>query len=66
MCLLGYLLGNAYSNAVFENTNKLTLKHVYEAIKNSKSIYEDAKKKGLTEFKEVFSDIISKENINLD
>lgn len=60
------LLSNAYSNAVFENTNKLTLKHIYEAIKNSKSIYDDAKRKGLIEFKELFKDIIDKENIILD
>lgn len=60
------MLGNAYSNAVFENTNIMTIKHIYSAIKNSKSIYDDAKRKGLIEFKEKFKDIITSENADLD
>ena len=60
------ILGNAYSNAVFENTNVLSIKHIYEAIKNSKSVYDDAKRKALVEFKEQFKDIIAQENVTLD
>ncbi len=60
------MLANAYSNAVFENTNILNMKHIYEAIKSSKSIYDDAKKKGLIEFKEKFKDILDTENVKLD
>ncbi len=60
------MLANAYSNAVFENTNTLNMKHIYEAIKNSKSIYDDAKKKGLIEFKNKFQDILDTENVKLD
>ena len=60
------LLGNAFSNAVFENLEKMNITHIYNAIKNSKSIYEDAKRKGIIEFKELFKDIIEEENAVLD
>lgn len=60
------LLGNAFSNAVFENKNTLNIKNVYDAIKNTKSVYEDAKRKGLVEFKNEFKDIIKEENVVLD
>ena len=42
------------------------MKNIYDAIKNFKSIYEDARKKGLTEFKEQFKEIIDTENVKLD
>ena len=60
------LLGNAFSNAVFENKNTLNIKNVYDAIKNTKSVYDDAKRKGLVEFKNEFQDIIKEENVVLD
>ena len=60
------LLGNAYSNAVFENTDTLNIHHIYYAIKNTKSVYDDAKRKGLIEFKEKFKDIIEDEKAVLD
>lgn len=60
------LLGNAYSNAVFENVNTLNIHHIFYAIKNTKSVYDDAKRKGLIEFKERFKDIIEDENAVLD
>ena len=60
------LLGNCFSNAVFDNTNTMNIKHVYDAIKNTKSVYDDAKKKALIEFKEKFSKIIESENAILD
>jgi len=60
------LLGNAFSNAVFENKHTLNIKNVYDAIKNTKSVYDDAKRKGLVEFKNEFQDIIKEENVVLD
>lgn len=60
------LLGNAFSNAVFENTNELRIRHIYEALKNSKNVYPDAKRKSLVEFKDKFSDIIEEENLVID
>ncbi len=60
------LLGNAFSNAVFENLNILKIHHVYNAIKNTKSVYDDVKKKELVKFKEYFKDVISDEMANLN
>jgi len=60
------LLGSAFSNAVFENKNVLNITYIYNAIKNCKSVYEDARVKGLVEFKELFKDIILEENAILD
>ena len=60
------LLGNAFSNAVFENKNTLNIKNIYDALKNTKNVYDDAKRKGLIEFKNKFSDLIKEENIVLD
>ena len=60
------LLGNAFSNAVFENKNVLNITHIYYALKNSKNVYEDAKRKGIIQFKEIFKDIIEEENAVLD
>lgn len=60
------LLGNAFSNAVFENANELRIRHIYEALKNSKNVYPDAKRKSLVEFKDKFSDIIEEENLVMD
>lgn len=60
------LLGNAFSNAVFENKNTLNVKNIYDALKNTKNVYDDAKRKGLVEFKNKFSDLIKEENIVLD
>ena len=60
------MLANAYSNAVFENVDTLNIKHIHDAIKNSKAIYDDAKRKGLVEFKDQFKEIIERENVKLD
>ena len=60
------LLGNAFSNAVFENMNVLKIHHVYNAIKNTKNVYDDVKVKELVKFKEFFKDVISDENANLN
>ena len=60
------LMGNAFSNAVFENKNVLNITHIYNAIKNTKVVYDDAKRKGLLEFKDIFKDIIEVENAILE
>ena len=60
------LMGNAFSNAVFENKNVLNITHIYNAIKNTKVVYDDAKRKGLLEFKDIFKDIIEEENAILE
>lgn len=60
------ILANAYSYAVFENKNTVTLKHIYKAICNAKNIYEDAKKKEIERFKTEFADLIIAEKLDLN
>ena len=60
------IVANALTFALYDNSNVATLKHFYKAICNCKNIYEDAKKKEIIRFKEVFKDMIKNEDINLD
>lgn len=60
------VLSNAFTYAVFENASEVKIKHLYEAVKNAKNIYEDAKVKEIARFKEVFKDLIIEEGLNLD
>lgn len=52
------LLQQAFSYAVFDNSNKVNIMHVYKAIENSKNVYSDVIKKELIHFKEEFKDQI--------
>ena len=60
------IVGNIFSSAVFENKKEIDIKDIYSAIKNCKNVYDDAKKKGIEEFKNTFKDIILEENALLD
>lgn len=60
------IVANALTFALYDNSNVATIKHFYKAICNCKNIYEDAKKKEIVRFKEVFADMIKNENVNLD
>ncbi len=60
------LLSNAFSFAVFENSKEVKIKHFYKAICNTKSVYEDIKKKEIEAFKISFSDLIQEENVDLN
>lgn len=60
------LLANAFSYAVFENSKEVRIKHIYQAIKNAKNIYEDAKNKAMAAFKEEFKEMLEEENVDLD
>ena len=60
------LLSSAFSYAVFENSETVTLKHLYLAMKNTNAIYDDAKEKALLDFKDRFNDMLIKEGIELD
>ncbi len=59
------LVSNAFTYAVFDNTNEVSLKHFYKAICNTKSIYEDSKIKEIERFKELFNDLIVSEGVDL-
>ena len=60
------VLANAFSEAVFENSPTVKLKHIYKAICHTKNIYEDARVKEIARFKVEFKDLILEENLDLD
>ena len=60
------LLANAFSYALFDNENKVKMKHIYKAVVNARNIYEDAKKKEIAKFKIAFKDLLTEENVNLE
>lgn len=60
------IVANAFTYALYDNQNIVTIKHFYKAICNAKNIYEDVKKKEIERFKETFKELIVEENVNLD
>jgi len=60
------ILANALSYALYENLSVASIKHVYLAVLNAKSIYPDAKAKALSQFRMDFQDLIMEENVFLD
>lgn len=58
------IVQNAFSYALFNNESKVMIKHIYEAIYNTNSVYEDSKIKSIASFKEEFKDLIMEENID--
>jgi len=59
------VLSNAFTYAQFENSKEVKIRHVYEAVKNARNIYDDAKVKEVERFKEVFKDLILEENLDI-
>lgn len=57
---------NAFSLASFENSPNVKLKHFYKAVCRTKTVYEDAKKKDIEKFKQLFDDLIQEENVDLN
>ena len=60
------IVSNAFTYALYDNTNVVTIKHFYKAICNAKSIYEDALRKEKERFKNEFADMLRAENVNVD
>ena len=60
------ILRQAFSNALFENSNKVTFKNVYDAIRFTKAVYPDVIKKELVIFKEEFKEELANENVVVD
>ncbi len=58
------LLSKCFTYARFENSEVVTFKHIYEAIINCNSVYDDVIKKELPVFKETFNDYLVKENVD--
>ena len=57
------ILQQAFSYAVFDNRNEVTIRDVKKAIQNTKLVYPDVIKKELIRFNEEFSDIYRMETI---
>ena len=45
------ILANAFTYAVYENSEVCKIKHIYKAICNARNVYEDVKKKEIERFK---------------
>ena len=60
------LFSKCFTYARFENSNIVTFKHIYEAIKNTNLVYDDVIKKELPIFKETFKEWLEKENVNVE
>lgn len=60
------ILANAFTYALYEDSNVVKIKHIYKAICNAKNVYEDVKKKEIERFKILFADLITEENVNLE
>ena len=60
------LLSKCFTYARFENSDKVTFKHIYEAIKNCTSVYPDVIKKEIPIFKEKFKEYLENEKVEID
>ncbi len=60
------MLMSAFSMALYENSPEVKIKHVFKAIKRTKSVYDDAKVKEIEKFKKEFADLIKEENFDPD
>lgn len=59
------VLSNAFSYVLFDNEKEVKIKHIYQAIINTKSIYDDAKIKEIKRFEIEFKEILEAEGVNL-
>lgn len=55
------MLSQAFSEALFENRDIVTVEEVERAIKHSKNLYPDVIEKGIVAFREKFNDLFEKE-----
>jgi len=60
------ILRQAFSAALFDNSNEVKFRHIYEAIKNTKAVYPDVIKKELKVFKEEFKEELTNEGVIID
>lgn len=60
------LLSKCFTYARFENSDIVTFKHIYEAIKNCTSVYSDVVQKEIVVFKDTFKEFLEKENVDLN
>lgn len=57
------VLRQAFSAALFDNSEEVKFRHIYEAIKTTKAVYPDVIKKELVVFKDTFKDELEAEGV---
>lgn len=60
------IVSNAFTYALYDNTNIVTIKHFYKAICNAKNIYPDALVKERQRFLVEFADMLRVENVDVN
>lgn len=60
------VLRQTFSQALFENKKIVEMKHIYEAIKTTKSVYPDVKVKEIAKFKEEFKKELEEERVIIE
>ena len=60
------LFSKCFTYARFENSDKVTFKHIYQAIKNCTSVYPDVIQKEIPIFKETFKEYLENEKVEID
>lgn len=60
------IVANALTHALYDNSNIATIKHFYQAICNTKNIYEDALRKEKERFKIEFADMLRAESVDVN
>ena len=60
------ILRQCFSNAIYDNRKTIDFKNIYDAIRTTKAVYPDVIKKELVKFKEVFSEELKEENIEVN
>ena len=60
------VLRQCFSAALFDNSNEVKFRHIYEAIKNTKVVYPDVIKKEIPVFADMFRDELTAEGIVID
>lgn len=60
------ILKQCFSNALYANRSAVNFQDIYEAIRNTKSVYPDVLKKELVSFMEQFKDELALENVKVD
>jgi len=59
------VLRQAFSAALFDNSNEVRFRHIYTAIKETKAVYPDVIRKELAVFKEKFADELLQEGVSV-
>lgn len=59
------VLRQCFSAALFDNSNEVKFRHIYEAVKSTKAVYPDVIRKELIVFKDAFKDELTSEGVEV-